>query len=90
MALSGDISIIENRLRAARIPLGRMFELAGVDRSSWSRWRSESVSPTLNNWRAVLAAVEELAPVSAASTLSAVVSPSRAGELATPVSEGAA
>jgi hypothetical protein len=62
MPISSDISDIQDRLRAARIPLSRLLSAAAVDRSTWSRWRADKVSPTLLNWRAVQDAADRLAP----------------------------
>ena len=60
MALIDEIAVIESRLAASRIPLGRLFREAEVDRSTWSRWRSGATGPRLSKWLAVKAAVERL------------------------------
>lgn len=60
MTIPAEITILEARLKLARIPLSRMLRKAGVDRSTWSRWRRGLVDPTVSHWRAALAAVDGL------------------------------
>jgi transcriptional regulator with XRE-family HTH domain len=65
MVLTAQITEIETRLGGAGVPLGRLFDRSGVDRSTWSRWRSGKVSPTLRKFAAVMQALDELAPANA-------------------------
>jgi hypothetical protein len=44
----------------AGIRLGIMLKEANIDRSTWSRWRSNGNSPRLKNWQAALAATDKL------------------------------
>lgn len=60
MSISDEIAQLEARIEKAKIPLAKVLSGAGVDRSTWSRWRSDDVSPTLTKWRAVLRVIDEL------------------------------
>lgn len=60
MTIIQDISSIERRLRLARIPLRHLFREAGINGSTWTRWRSNKTSPRLTTWNDVQRATEDL------------------------------
>ncbi|KRB51805.1 hypothetical protein ASE04_09755 [Rhizobium sp. Root708] len=60
MTIHTDIENIERRLRLARIPLQRLFQEAGINGSTWTRWRAQKTSPRLNTWNDVTRAADEL------------------------------
>jgi hypothetical protein len=60
MTFHTDIQNIERRLRSARIPLQRLFQEAGINGSTWTRWRAHKTSPRLNTWNDVQRAAEDL------------------------------
>mgnify|MGYP001162867656 CR=1 FL=1 len=43
MTLSDEITDLEQALRAASVPLDSVIESAGINRSTWTRWKSGSV-----------------------------------------------
>lgn len=52
-----DIKEIEARLKEAGVPVEAMLANAGVDRSTWTRWKAGAFSPRLSKWRDVESAV---------------------------------
>lgn len=60
MTIHSQISEIERRLRLARIPLQALFKAAGINGSTWTRWRSAKTSPRLTTWTDVQRAAEDL------------------------------
>ena len=64
MLLQDDIADIERRLKQADLPLKRLYACAGINASTWNRWRSGAFSPQLRVWRKVQAGVAGLLSVS--------------------------
>lgn len=60
MQIAAEISEIESRLKARRITLGVVLLEAGIDRSTWTRWRSGATRPRLDTWMAVQSAASRL------------------------------
>lgn len=60
MTIHTQISEIERRLRLARIPLQALFKAAGINGSTWTRWRADKTSPRLTTWTNVQRAAEDL------------------------------
>lgn len=62
MAIPDDIKALEAELSAASISVDAFLEKAGVDRSSWTRWKAGSFSPRMDSWSKVQDAARELIP----------------------------
>ena len=60
MQIASQILDIETRLKAQRITLGVVLTEAGIDRSTWTRWRSGATRPRLDTWMAAQAAAQRL------------------------------
>lgn len=60
MKIIDEISHIERRLRLARIPLQELYRQAGINGSTWTRWRSSKTSPRLTTWNDVQRAADDL------------------------------
>ena len=60
MTIHTDIASIEARLRLARIPLQALFRAAGINGSTWTRWRAAKNSPRLTTWNSVQRAADDL------------------------------
>ena len=43
MTLSDEITALEGALRDADVPLDSVMESAGINRSTWTRWKNGSV-----------------------------------------------
>jgi hypothetical protein len=52
MQLLNKIVEIEGSLSEAQVPLEALFLEAGINRSTWTRWRAGKTSPRLNTWTA--------------------------------------
>lgn len=59
MDIPKRISEIEDQLQDAKIKIGDVLYRARVDRSTWTRWKAGTVSPTISKWNAVELAVTE-------------------------------
>lgn len=59
-SLANDISDIEERLKAAGVPLDRFFKRANIHYTTWFRWKSGDHGPTLKNWRRAVDVVDGL------------------------------
>lgn len=55
-----DIPKIEAGLTAAGISIDDFCREAGIDRSTWTRWRSFVVTPGLGKWLDAVAAFQSL------------------------------
>jgi hypothetical protein len=58
-----DIAGSESRLRDAGKTIADLCRLAGVAQTTWHRWKTKGHQPRLTSRRAVVAALEELAPI---------------------------
>lgn len=56
MHISAEIRRIELALKAAGVSVETVLAAAHVNRSTWSRWKSEKSSPRMKNWLSVIAA----------------------------------
>lgn len=54
MHIPTEAGNIERILDRAGISLGAVLSDARIDRSTWSRWKSEKTSPRIRNWQAVI------------------------------------
>lgn len=59
MAFSDELADLKRALKEARIPVDDVLAVAGVNRSSWTRWGGNQV-PRLDRWNDVKAAAERL------------------------------
>lgn len=64
MVINDRIQEIEIALRDAKRPLRVLFAEAGVDRSTWTRWRSGTTSPRLKNWLSIEDAAKRIVDAS--------------------------
>lgn len=62
MAIKDEITALEAELSAASISVDTFLDRAGVDRSSWTRWKAGSFSPRMDSWAKVQDAARELIP----------------------------
>jgi RPA family protein len=60
MSTAEEILILQKRARDAGFRVADILRVSGVDRSTWTRWRNDTTSPRLDNWRAVNKAVDDL------------------------------
>ncbi|WP_091738887.1 hypothetical protein [Phenylobacterium immobile] len=62
MTLQNEIIEIEGALRTAGVPIDQILTQAGIDRSTWTRWKNGSVTGArYDSMVRVRAAVEEAA-----------------------------
>lgn len=59
MIVVEEIAELEQRLKSKKATLARVLEDAGINRSTWTRWRSGIVRPRLDTWLAAKAAAEK-------------------------------
>jgi hypothetical protein len=59
MAFADELADLKRDLKEARIPVKDVLAIAGVNRTSWTRW-SGTHSPRIDRWAAVQAAAEQL------------------------------
>lgn len=59
MDFAAELETLKRDLRAARIPVSDVLAIAGVNRTSWTRWSGQH-SPRIDRWAAVKAAAEKL------------------------------
>lgn len=62
MQIVDEIAAIERRLRSSHVPMVKVLTEAGINRSTWTRWRSGTTRPRLDLWLAAQSAVDKLAP----------------------------
>ena len=54
MNLRSEIAKRENRIKEIGVSLDDILEEAGVDRSTWTRWKNGAIgSPKLKSWSAI-------------------------------------
>lgn len=49
----------ESLAKERRIPVDDLIKAAGVDRSTWSRWRTGATTPRWKHWRGVIQKLNE-------------------------------
>jgi hypothetical protein len=54
------ITEIEKRAAAKGIPVRRVVRAAGINVSTWSRWKSGETTPTFRLWDRIRAKADEL------------------------------
>lgn len=59
-ALQFEIIQIERALEEHGVSVDTLMEAAGINRSTWTRWKSGAYAPRLTKWRDVRAAVDRL------------------------------
>lgn len=59
MAFADELSELKRDLKAARIPVDDVLSLAGVNRSTWTRWGNQQ-SPRIDRWASVKDAASKL------------------------------
>ncbi len=59
-----DITIpeIEDRLKAAGIPLAKFWQDIGIHRTTWQRWKAGRYAPRIDAWRQIIAILPPEAP----------------------------
>lgn len=60
MDIQKEIGDIEAALAGRGINLDDLLKLAEVTRSTWNRWKADTMSPTIKRWNAVTAAFDAL------------------------------
>lgn len=60
VTLSAEIANIERRLGGQGVTVKRLCDAAGIDQSTWSRWKAGSTNPNMATWMRVLSAVNEI------------------------------
>lgn len=59
MAFAEDLAALKQELKEARIPVDDVLALAGVNRSSWTRWGTHH-TPRFDRWESVKATARRL------------------------------
>lgn len=67
MHIRTEIDNLERHLILAGVSLKAVLADACVDRSTWSRWKSDRNSPRMKNWQAVMDSAAKLTSLSAGS-----------------------
>lgn len=62
LLLAKAIASAERRLRVARIPMSDALRLAGLDESTYYRWKEGNRYPRPRTWEKFSIAVDKLAP----------------------------
>lgn len=57
-----DIPDMEARLQRAGVSLGAFCEKAGIETTTWWRWKGGQVSPRMNSWDRACEAFKSLVP----------------------------
>lgn len=60
MSTADEVKQFEERAKAAGLNIADVLRRAEIDRSMWTRWKSGTTIPRLDNWRAVERAADEL------------------------------
>lgn len=60
MAFEDELAALKHRLRAAQVPVDAVLSVAGVNRSSWTRWHGGKHVPRADAWHKVKDAAERL------------------------------
>lgn len=67
MNIATEIAEMERGLATAGRTIKALCDEAGINQSTWTRWKSESHSPTMTTWGQVVAAYGRLTPQTEAS-----------------------
>lgn len=59
MAFTDELDALKRDLKEARIPVDAVLKVAGVNRSTWTRW-ARIHSPRMDRWDDVKSAAEKL------------------------------
>jgi len=60
MDIPHEIALMEQCLAACEIPVGELVSTAGIDSSTWSRWRRGLTLPRVDRWIAVKSVCDAL------------------------------
>lgn len=60
MAIAIEIASMERELVAAGRTVKALCDEAGVNQSTWTRWKAESNAPNMTTWQKVLEAHQRL------------------------------
>lgn len=60
MDVKAEVRSLEDRLKKSGLGVQPLLDAAGVDRSTWGRWKSGTFSPRLSKWLSVTAEAERL------------------------------
>ncbi len=55
-----EVTEIERKLKEANVPLSVLLGAAGIDRSTWTRWRAKTTIPRLDRWEGTKAAAARI------------------------------
>lgn len=58
--IQNEISKVESSLKKRQIPLSRLLELSGVNRSTFYRWKSGENQPVYSSWNGFCEAAVKL------------------------------
>jgi len=59
MAFADELAALKRDLKEARIPVAAVLAVAGVNRTTWTRWDGQH-SPRIDRWASVQAAAAQL------------------------------
>jgi hypothetical protein len=59
MAFKDDLAALKRDLKEARIPVDDVLNVAGVNRSTWTRWHNQQ-TPRMDVWERVVGAAGKL------------------------------
>lgn len=60
MAFADELAELKRNLQAADISVGELLGVAGVNRSTWTRWNNDTFRPRFQSWAEVQSAAERL------------------------------
>lgn len=60
MAFADELAELKRNLQAAEISVGELLDVAGVDRSTWTRWNNDTFKPRFESWSQVRSAADRL------------------------------
>jgi hypothetical protein len=59
MNIQQEIADIEQRLADAGESVGEYCKRAGINRSTWTRWKAGATAPNMRSWQRVIDAAQE-------------------------------
>ena len=62
MDVVAETNALEQRLRAAGVPVATMLRQAKVNSAQWQRWKGGTQVPLVTTWQRIAEAVDAMAP----------------------------
>lgn len=58
MSTSDEVEALEAKIKSRGLRVDDVLRRAGIDRSTWTRWKAGTTVPRLDNWRALEKAID--------------------------------